>query len=406
MTVGISQYSTAIMKCFTNIFSFLKYSYYNPLLTTLRIVSFAILGWHWPTAYIHAEEVGSYKRRVLLTIFVNEHPNQESEYLGISVPDAFSTPLVNTGNFIILNRNSVDSYIATMGIARQDLFREENAIRLGRAVGADVVLVGRFVTNGSEVTIVAKAIDVRAGALSVQDSEQVKTNASMFHSINSLAGRMSGPMAQKMQPTATPPPPAEVLLEKKEVPANQNNIETMQGSPAINSPVVEKESDRMRLSLGIPYYGVIGKLSELLSYGIGANAAIDVPYLRNRLFNRINPLFLPHIHLAGSFLAFNGSQGVTETAITGSGGFFWTLPLIKNHRGQFTFALLPGVTYLTGKNSSLSLSTVTFTQHIVVGYEYPFKDWFAFGQARYSYFYDVDFSLQGFAATLGVGYNL
>jgi TolB-like protein len=173
-----------------------------------------------------------YKRRVLLTIFVNESQDKNREYLGESIPEAFSAPLVKTGNFVVLNRKSVDRYLHTMGITISDLSKEENAVRLGKAAGADVVVVGKFVSVGDSVTIEAKAIDVQAGLLSVQDSEQIKTNTTMFDSINRLAERMSAPMAEKMQPMETPPPPAEVVLDEEQVIAEVKKIEEKKAAEA------------------------------------------------------------------------------------------------------------------------------------------------------------------------------
>lgn len=166
-----------------------------------------------------------YKRRVLLIEFINESKSKNTEYLGVSIAEAFSTSLIKTNNFIILNRDFVEYYMKTMNISSDGVHNAENATRLGKAFGADVIVVGKYITKGKSVVIKAKAVDVKVGLVSVEDSEQIRTNASMFNSIDRLATRMSGLMAEKMKPLETPPPPAEVVLTEEEVIAEVKKIE-------------------------------------------------------------------------------------------------------------------------------------------------------------------------------------
>lgn len=166
-----------------------------------------------------------FKRRVLLTLFINENHDQNTEYLSITIADAFAKPLTKTGNFTVLNRSSIERYMQTMGISIRDIYKTENAVRLGKAVGADVVVVGRYVTAGQKVTIDAKAIDVQAGRISVEDTAEVRTNSLMFDAINELARKMSAPMAEKMKPLEEPPPPAEVVLDEQQIVAEVKKIE-------------------------------------------------------------------------------------------------------------------------------------------------------------------------------------
>lgn len=232
------------------------------------------------------KEKNKYNRRVLLTIFVNEQHDKDRDYLGESIPEAFSAPLVKTGNFIVLNRKSVDRYLRTMGITINDVYKEENAVRLGKAAGADVVVVGKFITGGEFVTIEAKAIDVQAGLLSVQDSEQIKTNTTMFNSINHLAERMSGPMAEKMKPLETPPPPAEVVLTEEEVVAEVKKIEEKRAGEKGEPP----PRDTQKLSFTIRAGGTVslslGYTASVYPLGFGGTVGGEVLGLSSLFFNR------------------------------------------------------------------------------------------------------------------------
>lgn len=217
----------------------------------------------------------TYNRRVLLTVFINERLDKDKEYLELTIPEAFSAPLMRTGNFVILNRISVERYLKTMGISARDLYIDSNAIRLGKIVGADVVVVGKFVSNKGSITIHAKAIDVQTGALSIADDEEVKANATMFTGIDRLAKRMSGPMA-KMQPLVAPPPPAEVVLDEAQVNDQIKEIERKRANPTktiINSePGKEKAiSETSRFSFAaLPLFSLpLTFVKQGFSNGLG-----------------------------------------------------------------------------------------------------------------------------------------
>lgn len=186
-------------------------------------------------------EKKKFHRRVLLTLFVNDNRDENRAYLRESIPEAFSAPLIHTGNFVMLNRKSIDRYMEQMGIPKHDLLLLENAVRLGKAVGADVIVLGKFVSDGKSVMIEAKAVDVQAGRFSVEDTERIETNTSMFDSIKRLAERMSLPMAEKMQPLEAPPPAAEVVLDEEHVVAEVKKIEEKKAAE-------KKEEQRLRAS--------------------------------------------------------------------------------------------------------------------------------------------------------------
>jgi len=207
-----------------------------------------------------------FNRRVMLMVFINESHDKDTEYLAISVPDAFATPLTKTGNFVILNRNSVERYMKAMSIPHDDIYKEENATRLGKAIGADVVVVGKFLRQGDSVTVEAMAVDVQAGRVSVQDREEIKTNTTMFNSISKLAERMSGPMAEKMQPLETPPPPAEVVLDEKQVEEEVKKIEEKKAVADPAPKIAANDARALFLEPGISFLQAPGVTGKQIAY--------------------------------------------------------------------------------------------------------------------------------------------
>lgn len=254
-----------------------------------------------------------FKRRVMLMVFINESQDTNKEYLGVSVADAFSAPLNRTGNFVILNRDSVGRYMKAMSIPHDDIFKVENATRLGKAIGADVVVVGKFSGGADFVLVEARAVDVQAGLVSVEDSEQIKTNATMFTAINRLAERMSGPMAEKMKPLETQPPPAEVILDEKQVAEEIKKIEEkkaavkpVEDKPAVLSKLIFTARAGAALSVGLGYTNAVYPL------GFGGFAGGEVLGLSSLFFK---PEWLTNFELGilAGYLAYPAKNSYYES---------------------------------------------------------------------------------------------
>lgn len=221
----------------------------------------------------------TYNRRVLLTIFFNEQHDSQKDYLSVSIPDSFAPPLKKTRKFAILDRSTADLYLRVMAISQADLMKDENAVRLGKAMGADVVVVGRFASEGNLVFIEAKAIDVHAEIVSVQDSVEIKTNSTMFQEINRLAARMSGPMAEKLQPLQAPPPPPEISLEEvkkvqvPEAPAREKAVEPAASNTWVGN--LWSKRQYIRVAGSMPYLMRTGNSELHRYYGNGFGAFLE-----------------------------------------------------------------------------------------------------------------------------------
>jgi len=205
----------------------------------------------------------TYKRRVFLLAFLNETKDRQTDYLSISIPNAFSIALVRTDKFVILNRGSVEYYATQMGVATGDLYDINNAVRFGRAVGADIIIVGRFSTVDNIVTVMVRAVDVQSGALSVEDSQRIATNASMFQAIDLLAERMSKPMAERMKLLTAPPPPAEAVAERVQA---VKSVPVTEAQPAM----LKKYHANAFLSFGLP----LSQISEHIGPNFGVRSTL------------------------------------------------------------------------------------------------------------------------------------
>jgi len=201
-------------------------------------------------------------RKVLVLDFANQAKDTKSDYLSVSVAEALLDPLKKTGKFYLLPRQSEptprynphpsgEGYSGQAPISGSDrkkepgpstegltlfpnssikmepgpsdspvgelyrgsggtTFDEGIARERGKAAGADVVVIGNFVSVGDRVQIQTKAIDVHTGQIAVAKTTSGKLDATVFDLIQKLANDMSAAMA-----SALPPIPKQVVVTQQ-----------------------------------------------------------------------------------------------------------------------------------------------------------------------------------------------
>lgn len=139
-------------------------------------------------------------RQVLILDFVNQQKSKETGYLVESIAEAMIQPLTNTGSFDVLSRDTSKQVIEHAKLKNSDLFSDAKATEIGKTAGAEVVVIGNFVTVRNKVRIQAKAIDVLSGRVAIQSTVTSRLDGSIFENIDKLASEMSGKMKSGLPP--------------------------------------------------------------------------------------------------------------------------------------------------------------------------------------------------------------
>lgn len=137
-------------------------------------------------------------RSVLILDFMNTQNSRNYDYLKVSIPDAFKDPLDSTKQFELLSRELGRKRAVEMGIS--DFASEENALKIARNIGADVVVLGSFIVIGSKIKIQAMALEVKSGRVAISRSTMGKTDSTIFQAIDKLATGLSSDMAKDLKP--------------------------------------------------------------------------------------------------------------------------------------------------------------------------------------------------------------
>lgn len=139
-------------------------------------------------------------RKVLVLDFVNQNKMESADYLSGSIAEAMIDPLDKTGNFQTLNRDGGSQAAATLKIEKEKFYNEANATEIGKAGGAEVVVIGNFVAIGNKIQIQAKAVDVLSGRVKVSKSVNGKLDATIFDTITQLCDSMAQKMKSELPP--------------------------------------------------------------------------------------------------------------------------------------------------------------------------------------------------------------
>ena len=169
---------------------------------------------------------GTIQRKVLIFDFENQTGKAELGYLAGSIADALVDPVKKTKKFQLLSRDNakVEGENAAPPAAKpaqvSDIpknqpigeksqtdktptttlskFNRDEAIRVGREVGADVVVFGKFSELNGVLLLSAQAYETDTKLLKVAEEVLTKSDASMFTGINQLAEKIAISMEREL----------------------------------------------------------------------------------------------------------------------------------------------------------------------------------------------------------------
>jgi hypothetical protein len=104
-----------------------------------------------PPAALHADAKPPdlIKRNVLIVPFRNVNQRVADDYLKDMIADAIKANLLKTGQFNLASPLAITDTIAAFAVDPERADEPDNAIKIARAVKADVVVTGRYAASGS-----------------------------------------------------------------------------------------------------------------------------------------------------------------------------------------------------------------------------------------------------------------
>ncbi|GEM_PF-3328577 len=108
-----------------------------------------------------------------------------------TVSDLLYTELLNTGHFIIIERNKISSLLEEQGFQQSGCTETECAVEVGKILAVNRVLVGSVSRLGQSYIINARIVNVESGVLDFADKYVVNSESELVFGSEQFAKRLS-----------------------------------------------------------------------------------------------------------------------------------------------------------------------------------------------------------------------
>jgi len=208
---------------------------------------------------------------IAIVDFRNTSKDNSLDYLEKTIPESIITKLGKSGRTEIVERARLQDALKEMELSSTGIIDEQSAVELGRAVGAQAILVGSYVSIEEIIRINARLIDVQTGRIIKAETVQGNVGKEIFSLMDELAlsveTQLLGESTRTIQLQPIP------ITKKKNFPTQEKgvigglNIARLTGADAsmeaIETLVGDKEGQSKLLT-----YTIGGYMTYTLSNGL------------------------------------------------------------------------------------------------------------------------------------------
>jgi tetratricopeptide (TPR) repeat protein len=106
---------------------------------------------------------GAYAEKVIgVSSFSNLTKESTVSWLEVGLADSISYKLRSVKEYIVIDRVNVDKIIGEVQLGQSGLLDDASAKKAGKALGADIIVVGNFAKQGNRIRINAKLVEVES----------------------------------------------------------------------------------------------------------------------------------------------------------------------------------------------------------------------------------------------------
>jgi len=177
---------------------------------------------HTPNLFSIPPETKDSKIVIAVVDFRNTGGSEELNYLEKTIPENIITRMAKSGRTEIVERARLQDALKEMELGLAGIIDEQSAVELGRAVGANAILLGSFASIGQKIRINARLIDVKTSRIIKAEVVQGNVSSEIFQLMDQLAISMEqqligkeGETIQYQQIPITEEQPSEKRIKKK-----------------------------------------------------------------------------------------------------------------------------------------------------------------------------------------------
>ena len=124
-------------------------------------------------------------RRVAIVPFQNQLPNTDTDWISVGVAETLATKLAELPGLSTVERTRISKVIKDHKL-RAALGEIRTAVKIGKLVGAERVLVGSYAKKGTNIQFNVRVVDVATGVV-LNSASVVRPEAKMFDALYALA---------------------------------------------------------------------------------------------------------------------------------------------------------------------------------------------------------------------------
>ena len=181
------------------------------------------------------------KITIAIMDFQNTSGNHELDYLQKAIPEMLITNLAKSGKLNIVERGRLQDAIREMELGMTGIVDQSKAAELGRAVGANAIIVGSYLEISHMIRINARLIDVKTSKVLKAESVQGRSGKEIFDLMDKLAQSIENQLlgkTQKQKVAKQKPTPQPTVATQKPAPRHV---------PPSKTPTVEKKKSNTML---------------------------------------------------------------------------------------------------------------------------------------------------------------
>ena len=103
--------------------------------------------------------------------------------------------MVNTEKFMVVERNRLDLLLKEQGLQRSGCIDESCAVRIGKMLAANKILIGTVMKLGSKIVITAQIVDVEKGNVQSAAKQSADKESDLYSAAGTLAKKLTRKIA-------------------------------------------------------------------------------------------------------------------------------------------------------------------------------------------------------------------
>jgi len=146
--------------------------------------------------------------------FRNTGGNDDLDYLEKTIPENIITRMAKSGQTEIVERSRLQEALTELELGLSGIVDEQSAVELGRAVGANAILLGSYASIGQKIRINARLIDVQTSRIIKADVVEGNVSSEIFTMMDQLAYSMESQLLNRENET----------LQYQQIPINREPV--------------------------------------------------------------------------------------------------------------------------------------------------------------------------------------